>query len=322
MIKAVGSITGHVRNTQRVKGKVNNTVIKIYPVQEDLEIMPSVEEQVYDGSYKKVTVAGDSNLVAENIKSGTSIFGVNGTAKTSNAKITDASYLFYNGARIDCVNELLGLCENLKNMQYMFYNNQNITELDLSNLDTKNVTSMYNMFCMCTNLTTLDISNFDTSKVTTMDSMFATCYKLTELDLSHFDTSNVTNIRFMFKQSSALVTLNLSSFDMGKVTNIADMFWSAYNLTNINSFKNLGKGYTTKTANYNNYTLDLSSCSKLTKESLIDIITNGLYDLNLTYNVANGGTLYTQKLVLGSTNMAKLSSEELSIATSKGWVVS
>ena len=97
MIKAVGNITGHIRNTQSVKGKVNNTVIKIYPVQEDLEIMPSVEEQVYDGSYKKVTVAGDENLVAENIKSGTSIFGVNGimVAGWDTSQIRSVDKMFY-----------------------------------------------------------------------------------------------------------------------------------------------------------------------------------------------------------------------------------
>jgi hypothetical protein len=51
-------------------------------------------------------------------------------------------------------------------------------------------------------------------------------------------------------------------------------------------------------------------------------VINNLYDLNLTYDVANGGTLYTQKLTLGSTNLAKLTADEIAIATSKGWTVS
>jgi len=68
--------------------------------------------------------------------------------------------------------------------------------------------------------------------------------------------------------------------------------------------------------------MDLSGTYNLSHESLIDIITNGLYDLNLTYDVANGGKLYTQQLILGSTNMAKLTAEEIAIATNKGWSVS
>jgi hypothetical protein len=67
--------------------------------------------------------------------------------------------------------------------------------------------------------------------------------------------------------------------------------------------------------------LNLSTCTALTHDSLINVI-NGLYDLNLTYDVANGGTLYTQTLNLGSTNKAKLTAEEIAIATAKGWTVS
>ena len=51
-------------------------------------------------------------------------------------------------------------------------------------------------------------------------------------------------------------------------------------------------------------------------------IINKVYDLNLTYDVANGGTLYTQKISIGSTNLAKLTAEEIAIATDKGWTVS
>ena len=84
---------------------------------------------------------------------------------------------------------------------------------------------------------------------------------------------------------------------------------------------NLGKGFYQKTTNYNDYTLRLSSSSQLTRDSLMSVI-NNLYDLNLTYDVANGGTLYSQQLVLGSTNLAKLTAEEIAIATNKGWTVS
>ena len=50
-------------------------------------------------------------------------------------------------------------------------------------------------------------------------------------------------------------------------------------------------------------------------------IINGLYDLNITYNVAGGGTLYTQTLQLGTHNSNKLTAEEKAIATAKGWTL-
>jgi surface protein len=62
------------------------------PVLQDKTIMPSVNEQIvaadngYDG-LNEVTVIGDANLVAENIKSGVSIFGVNGTVETGGSAI-------------------------------------------------------------------------------------------------------------------------------------------------------------------------------------------------------------------------------------------
>ena len=59
----------------------------------------------------------------------------------------------------------------------------------------------------------------------------------------------------------------------------------------------------------------------------MDVI-NKIYDLNITYGVYDEegnpgtGTLYTQDLILGETNLAKLTPEEIAIATNKGWTVS
>lgn len=288
---------------------------------EEITVTPSATEQVKEGMYNKVTVAGDNNLVAENIKEGTSIFGVEGNAKTASAKITDGKYLFYQGTRTDYLNEILGLCTKFDSTYYMFNGASKITEVNLEGRDTSNLTNMGSMFTSCTQLKNVYLSDFNTSKVTDMGYMFSGCSSLTSLDISNFNTSNVTTMAGMFNGCNKFVTLDLSNFDMGKVANIMTAFSYCSQLINLISFKNLGKGYTRTSNNYSNYTLDLSTCYSLSYESLIDIITNGLYDLNLTYNVANGGTLYTQQLKLGSSHIAKLTSGELNIATSKGWTV-
>ena len=56
--------------------------------------------------------------------------------------------------------------------------------------------------------------------------------------------------------------------------------------------------------------LELSSSSKITHESLLNVI-----------NKAADVTASPKTLTLGSTNLAKLSDEEKAIATNKGWTL-
>ena len=84
----------------------------------------------------------------------------------------------------------------------------------------------------------------------------------------------------------------------------------ATEITTLGGFLNIGKAYTQKSSIVSAYQIRLHICTKLTHESLMNVI-NKLYDLNLTYDVANGGTLYTQSIALGSTNLSKLTAEEI-----------
>lgn len=132
------------------------------------------------------------------------------------------------------------------------------------------------------------------------------------------DTSNVINFEEMFCSCQKMVSTPL--YDMGKAQKIGRMFTGCYELTNVGGFKDLGKGFNVKYQNDSDALLYLGTSPKLTHESLMNII-NNLYDLNITYDVANGGTLYRQGLQIGSTNLAKLTADEIAIATNKGWNV-
>lgn len=127
------------------------------------------------------------------------------------------------------------------------------------------------------------------------------------------DTSDYTSMSYMFSSYTSLTTIPL--LDTNNVTNMNNTFYSCFSLTTVGGFTNLGQAYsTTESANYGNYTLNLSSSEKLTHESLMNII-NNLYDIKTKGCNA-------QKLILGTTNLKKLTSEEIAIATEKGWTVS
>lgn len=172
-------------------------------------------------------------------------------------------------------------------------------------IDTSDYTSMSSMFSSYRSLTMIPL--LDTNKVTNTNSMFFGCSSLTTIP--QLDTSNVTDMNFMFNGCTSLI--EIPQLDTSKVTNISYMFNSCSSLTTLGGFTNLGQAYsTTQSANYGNYTLDFSSCKKLTHDSLMNVI-NNLYD------IASKG-IKTQQLVLGSTNLAKLTAEEIAIATKKG----
>lgn len=148
-------------------------------------------------------------------------------------------------------------------------------------------------------------------KLTNASSMF---YGSNHLKyVQDFNTSNVIYMGSMFQYSQNLVTV--PKLNASKVMSVTNMFGNCSNLTNLGGLENLGQAYDTiKSANYSNYKLDLSTNNKLTHDSLMNVI-NNLYDIK-----SKGCN--PQSLVLGSTNLSKLSSEEVAIATEKGWTVS
>lgn len=150
----------------------------------------------------------------------------------------------------------------------------------------------------------------ETDKITNMESMFGSC-KLIKT-IPNINTSNVTNMSEMFYGCIVLETL--PKLNCSNVERINDVVTNCTKLQNIGGFENLGQAYkTTMAANYYYYKLTLSN-NNLTHDSLMNVI-NNLYDIK-----SKGCN--PQSLVLGSTNLAKLTSEEVAIATEKGWNVS
>ena len=204
------------------------------------------------------------------------------------SKVTNMIGMFYNCTSPTSVP--LFNTSRVTNMISMFNGCRSLTLVPL--FDTSNVTDMSNMFQNCISLIT--IPKLNTSKVTKMICMFYYCESLTSVPL--FDTSKVTNMSNMFQDCKSLTSVPL--FDTSKVTMMSSMFYRCSSLTTLGGFTGL------------KVNLDLSSCSLLTKESILNV-----------FNKAANVTSSPKTLTLGITNLNKLTDAEKVIATNKGWVL-
>lgn len=157
--------------------------------------------------------------------------------------------------------------------------------------DFEGATDMSYMFYLCKNITT--IPQIDTSSAINMSRMFQGCKGLTTIP--QIDTSSVEYMGSMFQNCSSLTSIPL--IDASSLSEVPMMFRACSSLTDLGGFAGLHAG------------IDLSHCP-LTHDSIMNVI-----------NKAADVTKYPETLKLGSTNLAKISDEEKSIATNKGWTL-
>lgn len=193
------------------------------------------------------------------------------------------------------------------NVYHFFFGFKSLITVPLFNIT--HLTSLVGMFDSCEKLE--EVPLLDTSNATSMSSMFSYCYSLKAVP--NFNTDNVTDLYQFCYQCNSLLTI--PKLNASKVTRVENMLYGCRLLINLGGFENLGMAYdTSKSANYSNYTLNLRISNDLTHESLMNVI-NNLYDIKTKGCNA-------QQLILGTTNINKLTSEEIAIATNKGWTVS
>ncbi len=169
-----------------------------------------------------------------------------------------------------------------------FINFNGLKKLNVSNWDTSNWTSIRQMFQNCISLEYVDVSNWNTSKITGngFQLAFSSCYQLSMLDVTNWDASGATTTEGMFSGCRSLQSL------IGNRT-VEDVLEN-----NISALNGLKVGL------YILHTI-------LDRASLRAVI-NGLADLT-------GQT--AQTLTLGATLIAKLTDEDIAIATNKNWTI-
>ena len=240
-----------------------------------------------------------------------------GGTSVINPEWTDWRYFSYYDNRNDLVAKLkYSDTANGTNFNYIFYYCTNLTSIP--QLDTSKGTDFGYMFNYCGALTT--IPQLDTSNGTSFSSMFSNCGALTTIP--QLDTSNGTKFNNMFEYCKKLTTI--PQLDTSNGTNFYGMFFFCISLTSI-PLLNMSSMSSTDWNNmfYNctaleNVTFEgtipvrgnmsvFSSCPNLTVDSLMSFI-NALTNMN-------SSATYT--ITIGSTNLAKLTEEQIQIATDK-----
>ena len=177
---------------------------------------------------------------------------------------------------------------------FSYYNNRNDLVAKLKYSDTANGTDFSNMFYYCTSLTS--IPQLSTSNGKNFSFMFYSCTALTSIP--QLDTSNGTNFGYMFNGCRALTTIPLLNMSNVSGTSWSNMFYNCTALENVTFEGTIPVRGNMSVFSYSN---------KLTVKSLMSFI-------NALTNMSDTAT-YT--ITIGSTNLAKLTEEQIQIATDK-----
>lgn len=144
-------------------------------------------------------------------------------------------------------------------------------------------------------------------KVTTTDAS----YIFYDCKIDNFTQIDTSIVKYMSNIFYAASCKNIPELDASKVDYIQGAFVNCAKLENFGGLLNLGQAYPSTTIQ-ERYALNLSTSSNLTHDSLMNVL-NKVYDIS---------DKRTQIINLGDKNKAKLTAEEIAIATTKGWTVS
>ena len=278
---------------------------------QDKETIPTKETQVvmadktYDG-LSKVTVNPIPNEYI--IPSGEIEFTQNGTYD-----VTDKA-----SAKVNIKEKVLGTKTITTNGTYKAIDDNldgySEVEVATSGVD---INEYFNLTKRTSGNYTYYIKKFptiDTSDYTNFTNMFANFRGLEEIP--PINTGKGTDFyRFMYMCNNVK---RIPQLDFGSAISVDSVWNTGGNVVTLEyhgGYKDVGKAYsTTDAANSNNYRIIFSNNILLPHDSLMNVI-NNLYDIK-TKGVK------PQRLILGSKNLAKLTAEEVAIATNKGWTVS
>ncbi len=227
----------------------------------------------------------------------------------------------------------------IQNFSYFFLNSRLLDQVDFSQFNTIKCNNVVSMFNGCASLKS--VPQLDTSKATDFSYMFNGCRALQSVP--QFDMSKATNVSYMFFQCN-IGLKSVPQLNTSKAANFSYMFSQCTNLTSISQLD---------ISNGTNFNSTFSSCGSLQSISLTksksDFVTstfNGCYALtNIIIGEGWNTSIYlhysnrlTQECLhkmienladltgqtakifrIGTTNIAKIDEEHITMLQSKNW---
>lgn len=326
-VNTSGDMSQYYNNKLASNNTTISALIKELPIEVDTSNITSLQQFAYNYSnLEKAPIMDTSNITNMYQMFGRTsltefpdydyskvenIGGAFENTKISNASInlpkaTMCSYLFSGCTELTEIKEIT--LPSANSCDGMFSNCSKLITIP-SQITLPSAKNCGNMFATCGQLRSMSLT---IPNLNTCPAIFKYCGNIKIADL-HLGNS-ITNCSQMFARCNTIKEIKLNETDFGKATNVSTMFDYCMYLEDLDGLKNIGGGYlTTASANYSYYTIDFSRCNKISHNSLMNVI-NDLYD------IASKGCK-VQRLNLGATNRAKLSEEEIAIATNKGWTI-
>ena len=210
---------------------------------------------------------------------------------------------------IESIMKLMAAATNNFTSYELLYSSTPMTEINCDGWKNKLVTSCCGMFKDMYNVVNISLKGFLTPNVVNMAYMYSGCPKLFSLDISSLDTSKVEDMSYMYYNDVKLVRV-IGDIDCSNLVNAENIVKGCVNLREL-SLVNI---YANSTMSDNaSWSIDLSD-TILIDECLINII-NQLPDLS-SKGISNNTNI---KLSLPINNT--LTSDNIKVATDKGWIV-
>jgi surface protein len=287
------------RNMTNLPDAVESVPQVISAELEELTITQNGEYLPSDGmdGFSKVTAEFDTSSLPK--------------VKVSSFKVTNSCINgdgYWTGESIDT--------SAVTSLNKVLYNCSSAETLDVSGWDTSRVTNISEAFYNCSSLQNVRITSWDTSNVTNMSHMFYGCSLLQTVDVSNWNTENVTTISYIFSNCTSLHSIDLSRWNASKVTVITQAFSKSNNLFSLVGSRTIDEVISNNIGCLNGLKTSITNAflnsNNINRASLRALI-NGLADLT-------GQS--ARILTLGATLLAKLTEEDIAIATNKNWTLS
>ena len=216
------------------------------------------------------------------------------------SRVIDMAYMFYECQGLQTLNMTGWMTDNLQRMYSIFQGCSKLMEINVGRWDITGVTDLNCVFQNCSSLISLDLTGWNVMNVVEFGSLFQNCVSLKTLKVTGWRTNNVKNLSYAFYNCKNLTELDLSDWDLDAADDVSSLYFTFIScdlLGRLLSPKNINSSVTIPNQN--------------SKDTLIAIL-NNLKDRTSSSSL---------KLTLGATNLSKLSSDDILIATNKNWSV-